>query len=100
MLQPQKYSQLWREAIAKWGEQAQLLVMVEELNELAAATLRIALRKNNGRKDDLIDELADVSIMLEQVIFMYGLRVPVERRISYKCLRLGEMLKEGEDDAS
>jgi predicted DNA-binding protein (UPF0278 family) len=64
-------SNLYEEAVTKWGKNHQLLVTAEEMSEAIA---KIAQYTNRGRdvEEELICELADVSIMLEQCRVIYG----------------------------
>jgi len=66
-------SSLYQEAVDKWGKEHQLLVTVEEMAE---ATASIAQFVNRGRnvEEDVIEELADVYIMIRQVEIIYGAR--------------------------
>ena len=80
---------LYNSALNEYGIKAQQMVLVEECGELLNATAK-AYRNRAGR-DDIITELADVSIMVEQMAFFYGLdefRAEKER----KLLRLKERL--------
>ena len=59
-----------KEAIEKWGELPQVNMVYEETGELITALARFM----RGRSDaaDVITELADVSIMVEQIALMLG----------------------------
>lgn len=53
--------------IKKWGKTSQILMVIEELNELAV-TLCHSLRKiKKFDRQAIINELVDVKIMLEQL---------------------------------
>ena len=67
-------SSLYKEAVDKFGKKHQLLVTVEEMAE---ATAKISQYVNRGRdvEDEMIDELADVCIMMEQMKVIYGMRL-------------------------
>jgi len=65
---------LYKKAIKKWGQYAQMDIMAEECAELIKAVMK--LRGYPNRQivvDDLLEEMADVEIMLEQlkIIFNY-----------------------------
>lgn len=68
-------------AIATYGIDRQLKKATEELAELI-----IEIQGEDEKK--LIDEIADVSIMLRQLILIYGIDSEVERRIAFKVRRL------------
>ena len=57
---------LYRRAREKWGDNAQLFMLEEECLELALATKHFQRRRENSFLK-LIDEMADVEIMLEQI---------------------------------
>jgi len=58
---------LYGKAIALWGIDAQVWVFIEEFGELLQSFGHIKRR----RPTNLIEELADVQIMLDQLIFYY-----------------------------
>lgn len=60
---------IMEEAIKTYGDDAQLIQAMEELAELQQALCRYL----NGRKNNLLEELADVYIMLEQIKKVTGL---------------------------
>jgi len=67
-------SSLYKEAVDKFGKKHQLLVAVEEMAEAIA---KISQFVNRGRdvEEEMIEELADVSIMVEQMKVIYGMRL-------------------------
>jgi len=67
-------SDVYKKLVEKFGAEHQLYVTVEEMAEAIA---RITQFLNRGRnvEDDMIDELADVVIMLEQCKVIYGERL-------------------------
>ena len=69
--------------IDKWGRQAQLLMVLEEMSELQKEILK---NVNRGKEniDAIIDETADVEIMLDQLKYIYGIHQKVEERIPVK----------------
>lgn len=74
----QKETALYEAAVEKFGEDAQMLIAVEELGELSKALLKWLRYKNfdQGRREELLraiaEERADVSIMLNQLEVMFG----------------------------
>jgi len=64
-------SSLYEEAVNIFGSEHQLYVTVEEMAE---AIVKITQFLNRGRKveDEMIDELADVCIMMQQAHVIYG----------------------------
>lgn len=74
----QKETALYEAAVEKFGEDAQMLIAVEELGELSKALLKWLRYKNfdQGRRDELLkaiaEERADVGIMLNQLEVIFG----------------------------
>lgn len=64
--------ELYKAAVQKFGERAQILVAIEEMSELTKALLKYIRHEdfNQGDYDDIVEsiaeERADVSIMLNQ----------------------------------
>jgi NTP pyrophosphatase (non-canonical NTP hydrolase) len=69
-----------KRALETWGEQAQMLMVVEEMSELMKEILKNINRKKNNI-DEIIEETADVEIMLEQLKENYQI---VEKVEAYK----------------
>lgn len=70
-----------KRALATWGEQAQMLMVVEEMSEL----MKEILKNINRKKDNvaaIIEETADVEIMLEQLKANYDIE---EKVAAYKA---------------
>lgn len=63
-------NQLFEQVLTKWGIINQVFMVMEECGEL----LNVLAKAKRGRasKDEIITELADVSIMVEQMAFFYG----------------------------
>lgn len=70
--------ELYKAAVQKFGERAQILVAIEEMSELTKALLKYIRHEdfNQGDYDDIVEsiaeERADVSIMLNQLAFIFG----------------------------
>ena len=72
-----------KRALHTWGEQAQMMMVVEEMSEL----MKEILKNVNRGKDNLaeiIEETADVEIMLEQLKENYHIADKVEAYKSEK----------------
>ena len=65
-----RHRDLYAKTIDKWGEQAQYAQAVEECAELIA-TLQHFTRGKVDRAA-VVDELADVYLMIGQLIYMFG----------------------------
>lgn len=70
--------ELYKAAVQKFGERAQILVTIEEMSELTKALLKYIRHEdfNQGDYDDIVEsiaeERADVSIMLNQLTVIFG----------------------------
>lgn len=58
---------------------------IEECSELIKAILKS--RYKDGKLEEIVDELADVQIMCEQLMIIYDCQAAVEKRIGYKINR-------------
>lgn len=56
---------LYKTAIETWGEDAQINLLGEECSELSADVSRVL--RERSEKTELVEEIADVEIMLEQM---------------------------------
>lgn len=82
---------LYDAALLKYGLQAQEDVLLEEMAELAKVILKG--RRSRIIREDLVDEIADVEIMLEQIKQYHNLSNRVVERKRYKKRRLEGRLK-------
>ena len=69
-MEKEKRIETYKEAISKWGEDAQINMLYEECGELLTAVARF--RRGRMNHQDVMTELADVSIMVEQLAAFYG----------------------------
>ena len=75
-----------QQAIDTYGKDNQLWMVIEEISELAK---EICKNKRGQRNEEQIaDEIADVTIMLEQAKMIFGNADQVEKQIQYKVNRL------------
>lgn len=94
---------IMRQAIETYGVQAQCDVAVEEMAELTQVVMKIRrisddYEETMAARDHLIDEIADVGIMIDQMELMFG-AVDVEKMRRKKLLRLKKHLElEGADE--
>ena len=71
---------VYQDAIVKWGENAQLDQMVEEMAELTLAISKYKRQFTDslldyqkvGVMENLYTEIADVKLMIEEMEFMFG----------------------------
>lgn len=86
-------SEVLIQAIQKWGKQAQLLMVLEEMSELQKEILK-NINRNKNNLDAIIDETADVEIMLEQLKHIFGIHEDVMARIPIKLQKVKARLEE------
>ena len=77
--------EIYKAALEKWGPEAQTNMAVEETAEFLNALAK--LKRGRCSVTDLIDEIADVTIMMEQMALLYG-KEEVDIRKSFKINRL------------
>jgi NTP pyrophosphatase (non-canonical NTP hydrolase) len=66
--------QLYQDAITRWGIDAQINMLIEEMGELLVAINKLRRRKDKNDEQpvmNLIEELADVQLMLDQIKYYY-----------------------------
>jgi NTP pyrophosphatase (non-canonical NTP hydrolase) len=83
------YRDVYEATLRKWGEEAQYDQAVEECAELIA-TLK-HLRRGRTDETAVADELADVYLMVGQLVYMIGER-QVAAAVERKLARLRELL--------
>ena len=79
-------------AIAKWGEDAQTKMVLEEMSELQKEICKRWRGKDNTR--EIAEEIADVEIMLDQLKLMHGIQYEVSKFRVQKLKRLEQRLEE------
>ena len=86
---------IYHEAVEKYGEECQLNKFSEELGEFLAEYGRLRNGANNLAA--FAEELADLTIMLEQLRMIYGVDDEVSEQMDYKVRRLHSRIM-GEGD--
>ena len=76
---------LYEAAINKWGVEAQRNMAFEELGELNTILARD--RRGRATKEEILTELADVTIMCEQMAVILGFE-DYEKELDNKLIRL------------
>lgn len=94
-MEKKQREELYERAIKDWGLDAQVKMMFEEMGELSVAIARF----DRGRASikDVITEIADVTIMAEQMGLIFG-KEKTENEIEYKLNRLKEKLDKFEKE--
>ena len=79
-------------AIKKYGVLAQRLMMIEEMSELTKALCKYDRRPCCEMHDDVLEEMADVQIMLDQMEILFDQNKFLNIRRHDKLMRLKEKL--------
>ena len=89
------------EILKHYGAGKQELQAVQELAELTVLLTKRPEQRGEEYRENLIDEIADATIMIEQVKMMHGIdNKDVSARISYKLYRqMCRIEQEVKDDA-
>jgi len=86
-------TKLYKKAIKAWGNASQLLMAVEEMAELTQAISHL-LRDRNYAESEVIEELADVEVMCEQLRVIIDKNDKIDKIKEGKLARLSEMLED------
>lgn len=78
-------------ALETWGADAQMLMMFEEMSELQKELCKNARGADNT--DHIAEEIADVQIMLEQMIILHDVERKVEEYKYAKIRRLSDRIE-------
>lgn len=85
-------NELFKKAIDTNGETMQMIVAIEEMAELTKELSKHVRGENN--KEAIIEELADVHIMLEQIMIMLDINLAeLAEMINKKAFKLENHLK-------
>ena len=88
-----------KRALKTWGEEPQMLMVVEEMSEL----MKEVLKNINRKKDniaEIIEETADVEIMLAQLKENYHIFEQVESYKKNKIKKIEERLNQWDKEHS
>ena len=87
-----KETETLHKAISIYGKNAQLGMCIEEMSELTKEICKSKRGKDN--KEEIIEEMADVYIMLEQLKIIFSIeQYEIDDIARIKLLRLEERLK-------
>jgi NTP pyrophosphatase (non-canonical NTP hydrolase) len=86
-----RYRDIYMKTIDKWGEEAQYDQMIEECAELIATLQHFA--RGKVKQDVVVDELADVFLMVGQLTYMFG-EDKVHAAVGNKITKLKLLLEE------
>lgn len=83
--------EIYEKAIARYGTLLQCIVVLEELSEAQKEVCKLLREK--GSKERLAEEVADATIMLEQLRLMFGINDEVCDYMDTKVQRLADDLE-------
>lgn len=87
--------EICRAALETFGEEAQITMVFEEMAELQDVLCKFLRgRVDEDTRTHIAEEIADVEIMLRQMVILYGCAESVETFRRYKLERLAERIKE------
>lgn len=68
----EEHRNLYKQAVEKWGEDAEISMVLEECSELMVVLshARRSLEHHTVERGDIISEIADVSLVLELLCFI------------------------------
>lgn len=84
-------NKLYESAVKKWGQDAQMMQLIEEMSELTTAIMH--RRRVVGTEDSVLEEMADVEVMLEQAKLIINRPQDFNRYKNSKLLRLKDMVE-------
>ena len=85
--------ELYQRALRVWGKEPQMLQVIEEMSELIKEILKNVNRKKDN-VDEIIEEAADVEIMLGQLKCCYDITDKIR---TYKAEKLKVIAKRLDD---
>lgn len=87
---------IYEDALERWGADAKIVVAIEEMSELTKEICK--LKRGKRDMEALADEIADVTIMLEQLRLIYDINALVCTHMDDKVLRLQSRLTANKED--
>lgn len=88
--------EIYKAALEKWGVGAQIGMLTEECGELLSAINKF--NRSRCSSDDVLTELADVSIMVEQLSLIYGGYEKFQIEKDKKLIRLLKRINNGDNN--
>ena len=96
--------QMYEDALTYWGEMAQFDQTIEEMAELMLAINKMKRKKfygeysdNDSIEENYIEEICDVKLCLDQLIYMFKDNKRIEDKENYKYSKFeGQIVKQKE----
>lgn len=89
----QTRKQVYIDAIEKYGHANQTIKAIEEMSELTKELCKLLNQYTETTMDKIADEIADVTITLEQLRLILGINDNVCEHMDQKIERLAERLE-------
>lgn len=86
---------VYAQAVDQWGVENQLVVALEELTECGKEICKVL--RGKGDIAHLAEEVADATIMLEQIRTMFDINDDVQQEMHRKILRLEKRIQVSKD---
>ena len=90
--------EVYKRALSIYGEKNQVIMMFEEMSELQKALTKHLRGATDKRA--IVDEVADVEIMLEQMKLLFNIENDVSERKQFKVERLMARLDRKENETN
>lgn len=84
--------ELLQKAVDTWGRDSQLLMLLEEMSELQKEILKY-MNRGKDNLNEIIDETADVEIMLTQLKYIFNIEDAVALHIPKKLQKIEKRLE-------
>lgn len=81
----------YERALKTWGKDAQMLQVIEEMSELTKEILK-NVNRHKDNVAEIIEETADVEIMLEQLKYCYNIHDKVAEYKQQKLKKIDKRL--------
>lgn len=92
-----KEDELYKRALKDWGKEPQMMQVIEEMAELTKEILKNINRKKDNIAE-IIEETADVEIMLGQLKCCYGIEKQVADYKAEKMQKIDDRLENWEKE--
>lgn len=93
----EKYREHYKSFLDAWGYDAQALMVIEEMSELTKEICKRNRKRKDYKEEDLIEEIADVLNMVEQLEYYFG-EEKVEKVREQKIQRTLVRLKQWKEE--
>lgn len=89
----EKYIKIIKDIVNKYSKEEQVMQTIEEMSELTKELIK-NINRNKENETEIILEIADVEIMLAQLILIYDIDPDkLQGAIEYKLLRQKERME-------